>query len=219
MGRVRSLARRVTRSNGYPYTVRAKVLKPCPSSSGYLAVCLHNEGEDTTQPVASLVLTAFVGPQPYAKHACHKSLGRLNNSLGNLYWGARVSTALGKRIHPGKVYLRPVVRSDGVEYASVRLAAQAMKGSESAIGNCCAGTSKTSYGFGWEYADVKVLPKRGTKGLRPVIRSDGVQFESVASAGRAVGVTPGCIGRACTKPENTSGGFGWKYVDADDSEN
>ncbi|MCP4535809.1 MAG: hypothetical protein GY832_01520 [Chloroflexi bacterium] len=56
------------------------------ASRGYLHVGLCIDGEGHTRKVHHLVLTAFVGPRPAGKEACHGNGCRTDNRLVNLRW-------------------------------------------------------------------------------------------------------------------------------------
>ena len=77
-GNVASLARSTT---------RGCLLKVQISPQGYRSVRLSKYGHVTTMLVGSLVLTMFDQPRPKGKRVRHGPGGKLDDSLGNLYWG------------------------------------------------------------------------------------------------------------------------------------
>lgn len=79
LGRVISLARSTT--NGV-------LLKPQLTTKGYYQVGLSKYGKVKLHRVSVLVLTAFAGPRPEGMQACHGPLGKLVNTVDNLYWGS-----------------------------------------------------------------------------------------------------------------------------------
>lgn len=89
-GRVRSLPWTKIRSNGAMFTLRGRVLKASPSSSGYPRVTLHKNGRMTYKHVHTLVMASFVGPQPENTDVCHSDGNPTNNRLSNLRFDTRV---------------------------------------------------------------------------------------------------------------------------------
>jgi len=88
LGRVRSVARTVTRS-GHPFRVAARVLKPWTMKGGYPAVTLRSDGKSWSRAVHALVLQSFVSPRPDGMDACHEDGDPLNNVVTNLRWDTR----------------------------------------------------------------------------------------------------------------------------------
>lgn len=66
-------------------------MTPKPNGSGYLHIGLTRDGKRKHFTVHSLVLRAFVGPQPLGMEACHADDNRLNPSLSNLRWDTHVA--------------------------------------------------------------------------------------------------------------------------------
>lgn len=92
-GDVRSLERVVIRSNGRPYTAKAKSLRPI-IIGGYSRFALYRDGERVTASAHRLVLEAFVGPPPTPDHkALHRDDDPQNNHVSNLYWGTMQENA------------------------------------------------------------------------------------------------------------------------------
>lgn len=60
LGRVKSLARVITRGHGIAQPVKERILKPAPSSSGYMCVGLNKSGVRKTHRVHKLVAIAFL---------------------------------------------------------------------------------------------------------------------------------------------------------------
>lgn len=89
LGRVRSLDRVITRSNGWKQTWRGQQISPAKKSTGYLHVTLNRCGESTTMLVHRLVLLAFVGPAPEGAQGCHGNGQPCDNRLANLRWDSR----------------------------------------------------------------------------------------------------------------------------------
>lgn len=66
-----------------------RLLHPSLSDHGYLRVNLRRGERKSCGYIHVLLLEAFVYPRPLGLEGCHKDDNKLNNSLGNLYWGTR----------------------------------------------------------------------------------------------------------------------------------
>lgn len=86
LGRVRSLARFVRRSDGVLCPVKERIRKPVLHHRGYLIVLLRKEGSAATKQIHQLVLEAFVGPSN-GLQTRHLDGNRTNNKLENLCYG------------------------------------------------------------------------------------------------------------------------------------
>lgn len=102
-GRVRSVRRVVVRTNGWPYTAPACVLKQFGGGSDkkHQQVKLYRRKPDSsTLQVATLVLEAFVGPRPNPdQQCCHNDGDPENNHLSNLRWDSQSGNALDSVRH------------------------------------------------------------------------------------------------------------------------
>lgn len=98
-GCVRSLQRRVLKSNGVQQTVPARVLKPHLTDDGYLAVSLYNENGRRTFNVAVLVARAFIGPRPVGLEVLHNDGANTNNRSSNLRYGTRQENMIDAKHH------------------------------------------------------------------------------------------------------------------------
>lgn len=85
-GRIRSVDRYVTGSDGHRRLRRGKVLSPASDGLGRLHVPLPGR---KTRRVHRLVLEAFVGPCPDGMEACHANDRPSDNRLVNLRWDTR----------------------------------------------------------------------------------------------------------------------------------
>lgn len=103
LGRVRSVARIVQRSNGWRQTIRERILKlawdTC-GDTGHLTVTVYRQ----RRKVHRLVLTAFVGPAPAGHEGCHNDGDPSNNALSNLRWDTHRANSLD-RIKHGRHHL------------------------------------------------------------------------------------------------------------------
>lgn len=88
LGRVRSIPRTITGSDGIVRRRRGNILKPGTGTKGHQYVNLFNGGtKQTTKFVHHLVLVAFVGPRPDGTECCHNNGDPSDNRLSNLRWG------------------------------------------------------------------------------------------------------------------------------------
>lgn len=100
LGRVWSVARVITRSDGHPKTIPYKIKNLYKEDSGYMCVGLGIGGKHTSYRIHTLVLTAFVGPRPSGMECCHyPDRDRSNNALSNLRWGTRGDNRQDSIIH------------------------------------------------------------------------------------------------------------------------
>lgn len=90
-GRIRSTRRRGTAGGLLTHKVTKR--------GGYLTVSLLRGCEQTTRPVHSVVLEAFVGPRPHGVEIRHLDGDPTNASLANLVYGTRSENGLDKRAH------------------------------------------------------------------------------------------------------------------------
>lgn len=86
LGRVRSLARQIVRSDGRVLNLREKFLKHGVGPQGYHSVGLSRACENYLMKVHRLVLLSFVGPCPDGMEGCHNDGDTSNNCLYNLRW-------------------------------------------------------------------------------------------------------------------------------------
>jgi hypothetical protein len=77
----------------------AAARKPIRDGRGYLTVQVRHNGKAVTLRVASVVLTAFVGPRPPGQEVRHLNGVRTNNALTNLAWGTKLENAEDKHRH------------------------------------------------------------------------------------------------------------------------
>src|SRR5512139_228904 len=98
-GRVRSLDRTVVRSDGIPQRVKSCVLRPTPTSEGYLRVGLRHDGTERKKGVHVLVATAFHGPCPDGLECRHLNGDPADNRPDNLLWGTPSENTLDRVRH------------------------------------------------------------------------------------------------------------------------
>ena len=92
LGRVRSLDRVVTRSDGRRCRYPGVMLRPAATGkiTPHQRVALSANGKACTELVHQLVLEAFVGPRPEGQQSRHGPGGSLDNRLVNLCYGTPV---------------------------------------------------------------------------------------------------------------------------------
>ena len=85
LGRVRSVARVMVRSNGAPMRLREKILRPIPTMHGYHVVTLSLRGVHQQTTIHKLVAYHFLGPAN-ATEVNHKNCDKTDNRAVNLEW-------------------------------------------------------------------------------------------------------------------------------------
>ena len=99
-GRVRSVDRTVTYSNGRVCHLEGRVLRtPLSKRGGYPFVNLCIQGKCQVRTVHSLVAEAFIGPRPEGAEVCHNDGNPANNRVDNLRYGTSSDNALDKVRH------------------------------------------------------------------------------------------------------------------------
>lgn len=98
-GSLRSLPRRIIRSNGTPQTFRGRILSPAPSHGGYLGYVLKIQGHFKRLYIHQMMLEAFVGPRPSGMQARHLDGDNQHNHLANLAWGTKLENEHDKLLH------------------------------------------------------------------------------------------------------------------------
>ena len=143
-GSVRSLPR-VVRNRGSGRKIPGGVLAPS-LSYGYPTLNTRRGGGQTSFRVHVLVALVWIGPRPDGYDISHKDGDKTNNKVSNLCY-------LSHGLHCRKDQGVPVVRSDGVKYASIAEAAGDMGCTKPNISKVCRGENKSACGFGWAYQD------------------------------------------------------------------
>lgn len=125
--------------------------------------------------------------------------------------------------------MKPVINSNGDVFSSLKEAAKFCRlmgydrATESHISSCCNESRHVAYGYTWSF-DVSKTPKLidasrkvNEARLRPVISSNGTEFNSVSDAAKWVrdniGVKCGTsdISRCCSGKRKYCGGLSWRY--------
>jgi hypothetical protein len=151
-GRVRSVDRIVVGPRGGPKRLKGRVLRAVPKTrNGYFAVCLCKEGTVRSVKVHRIVTAAWIGPCPEGQQVRHGPNGCADNSVGNLSYGTKSENERDK-CRDGTQWGRAVVRSDGVIFPSLTVAAEEVGCKITNLCACCRGKQKTAGGYGWRYA-------------------------------------------------------------------
>lgn len=98
-GRIRSIDRVVTGTDGVDKRVPGKMKSTYIHKTGYLNVRLTKHGVGKQAKVHRLVLEAFVGPCPEGMEGCHNNGDRKDAQLANLRWDTRSANALDRVKH------------------------------------------------------------------------------------------------------------------------
>ena len=98
-GRVRSLDRTVTYSDGHVRSHKGKVLRATLNPGGYPVVSLYRQGRPKNCYVHALVAEAFFGTRPKGMEVCHNDGDPTNNHLDNLRYGTRSDNMLDRVRH------------------------------------------------------------------------------------------------------------------------
>lgn len=108
-GRVRSLDRRLPKSDGTTQPFRGRVLKPSVHKDGYHCVNLQHCGKIVGRLVHRLVWAAFSGPIPEEMEVNHKYGDKSNNKLADL----ELNTPKENCQHRDRTGLRKPARGSG----------------------------------------------------------------------------------------------------------
>lgn len=114
VGRVKSLERKITRSDGRLCTIKEKILKDRIGSSKRPYVALFKERNRKDVMIHVLVALSFIGERPKDYQVLHKDGDILNNRLENLSYDTRQQNAIdfyryGQNGSNGKLSIDDVV--------------------------------------------------------------------------------------------------------------
>lgn len=168
LGRVRSLDRTFTRSDGSTATYRGRVLVPV--GRPYRHVTFSKNGKAVRIRIHRLVAEAFIPNPNGLSDVDHVNCIKTDNRATNLRWctpaeNSRYAAENGL-LHPKPYELysdeakermvadkrRPVVRDDGVVYPSITSAAKALGVTRPAVGHVLMGLVETCKGHTFSYA-------------------------------------------------------------------
>lgn len=158
-GRVRSLDRMVTYSDGRKRLFKGSMLKNMLGTNGYLYIVLSKSSEEKKVHIHRLVAEAFIPNPNNLPQVNHKDEDKTNNLVENLEWctqaynncfGTRLERQIEKRSMP---ILQIDLETNQIiaEYPSANEAARKLNIHQGNISECCRGEQKTAYGFKWKY--------------------------------------------------------------------
>ena len=98
-GRVRSVLRTVTRTDGRKVTYKGMNLQPVRDGQGRCRVSLHKGNKGKRFLVPHLVAAAFLGARPKGMDVCHGDGDPSNNRADNLRYDSKRGNMLDKRGH------------------------------------------------------------------------------------------------------------------------
>lgn len=153
-GNVRSLDRTVVSKLGIARRVSGRLLKTA-NVRGYECICLAKDGERPMFKVHRLVAKAFVPGCSDGMQVNHKDGDKTNNSAENLEWVTPLDNqlhAIRTGLKTGMEKAKPILRSDGVMFGSLKEAAQGSGCRIQDVCNVVKGRRKTSHGYSFSYA-------------------------------------------------------------------
>lgn len=159
LGRVRSVERIETLSDGRKHLHKGKILKPAKGTGGYLICKLYKNSKHKTITVHRLVAKAFIPNPDNLPQVNHRDENKRNNCVSNLEWcsckyninyGTGIQRSTEKR---SKSVLQLDINTGRViyEYPSLMEVVRKLNISQSRISDCCRGKRKTAYGYKWKY--------------------------------------------------------------------
>lgn len=175
MGRVRSKDRQIMGGQGLR-TMKGKILKPQPNSSGYLRQQFKANGKCERFFIHRLVAEAFIPMEEGNNIVNHLDSNPLNNRVDNLEWTTHkgnmhhaikkgrfdksFAMTLDKFKADREAKQKPVIGTDvytgkKVYFPSINEAGRHFNNRAGDICRCCQGIRQTVQGYRWEYADKK----------------------------------------------------------------
>lgn len=121
-GQVRSLDRRVARSDGWTQYVRGKILEQSLTRDGYWRVSLWSKGKSTQGRIHRLLAQTFLADTYFdGAVVCHNDGSRTNNAIENLRWGSLADNAQDRLQHGNHPTAHRTHCSAGHEYTPENL--------------------------------------------------------------------------------------------------
>ena len=158
IGRVRSVDRMVTYSNGKIVKYVGKVLSQHDNGQGYMNVTLYKNRKREVKYVHRLVAEAFIPNIDNKPEVNHLDENKSNNCSNNLEWCTRQENELwGTKQERGHAPLMKSIwgynikNGHTVEFPSMRESERILGISHSNIDKCIRGIYKQSGGYKWFY--------------------------------------------------------------------
>lgn len=135
---------------------KERILKPGRTSSGYLSVALHKNGEQNTNLIHRLVAQTFIPNPDNLPQVNHIDENKENNSVQNLEWcNSKYNNNYGT--HNQRIS-KPILQftKDGEfvkEWKSMKDVQRNLKYSQGNISQCCNGIRNSSNGYVWKFKD------------------------------------------------------------------
>lgn len=145
--------RRTIFKNGTSEFPKIKVLKKCLNSHGYFCVDLSIGNSSKTIKVSRIVASTFCSNPHGYNVVNHIDADKTNDSADNLEWcsirmNCEHASDLGL-YSSGKNRKKPVIRSDGLIFESISMAAEYSGASKTTIRDIVDGKHKTFNGYGF----------------------------------------------------------------------
>jgi len=168
LGRVRSEAREIMRSDGQRQPIKVRILRPAPDRRGYLIVSLYNNGQQTHK-VHRLVAKAFLENPDEKPQINHINEIKTDNRTVNLEWctpavnqlhggcTTRVRNTRNRRQTAKAERAVQQISLKGAElaiYRSTSEAPPAVGGNQGSIHQACSGKQNTAYGYIWRFIEL-----------------------------------------------------------------
>jgi len=196
-----------------------------PNEDGYIRVYIYNK----TFAIHRVVAFTFLQNPENKETVNHKDGNKLNNAVDNLEFATNKEQQIHKHsIGLGNNFTRKIKQYDLnwnliKEYTSISSAAKEMNISKSSIQGVLLGKNKTAAGFIWKYIDdenidftekITINQNIGRKVCQYDLNMNLIEtHNSIADAGRNVGIHKNNIWGVIHNFRKTSGGFIWKYLD------
>lgn len=159
LGRVKSLERVVSRSDGRTQKVSDKIRKSYLDDDGYPRLSLSREGAKKTVKIHRLVAQAFIYRKAGASEVNHLNGNKQDNSVSNLEWVTseeNIEHSFREGLHNSPKKSVSMLTLSGNHILTFPSAAEAArhlgKTTTGGITNVCKGRRKTVYGYMWKYA-------------------------------------------------------------------
>ena len=195
------------------------------NENGYIRVYIYKK----TFTLHRLVALTFLENPENKEQVNHKDGNKLNNCVENLEFVTNKENQIHKFENGlGNNFTRKIKQYNLnwnfiKEYESIVLAAKEMKISKGTIQSVLLKNRKTAAGYIWRYSDdinvdflekITINENRGRNVGQYDLNMNLVKIHnSIADAGRNVGVHKNNIWAAIKNNKKTAGGFIWKYLD------